>query len=126
MSHTPGPWMCNRDAFHQEGQERWFVGTVDGSRYVATCDATKGNKANARLIAAAPDLLAACKDAAIAMVGGKTGCEYCAAQLDGQAPYSQPTGEGHISYCPVPRLLAAIAKDDAEAALAVGHDVLCG
>lgn len=58
--HTPGPW-------HQNGSVVWSSGTKDRGN-IATCDLRVGthinidqNVANARLIAAAPDLLAACK-----------------------------------------------------------------
>jgi hypothetical protein len=55
--YTPGPWWCNGDP---------VVATVSGARSIAFTD-TKGggaeDVANARLIAAAPDLLEACVEA---------------------------------------------------------------
>jgi hypothetical protein len=56
-SHTPGPWVIDRD---QDGRclingERQFVCTIDAP----VCES---HEANARLIAAAPDLLAALKE----------------------------------------------------------------
>jgi hypothetical protein len=57
--HTPGPWEASR----------WRVcGRIDTDRICVICDTahnaksrTPENEANARLIAAAPDLLAACQ-----------------------------------------------------------------
>lgn len=59
MSHTPGPWSATK---HDESCGYWHVdspGTAMGG--VATCYSTASGstEANARLIAAAPDLLAA-------------------------------------------------------------------
>lgn len=51
-THTPGPWECSG------------IAIMAGGHCIATCDteaantSDKINKANARLIAAAPDLLA--------------------------------------------------------------------
>jgi hypothetical protein len=61
-AHTPGPWEASR----------WRVcyGVLPGQRIGVICDVatnkesrTPESEANARLIAAAPDLLAACKAA---------------------------------------------------------------
>jgi hypothetical protein len=49
--HTPGPWKTNGDP---------YVSTADGRRSIAFCDSHQQaheDRANARLIAAAPDLL---------------------------------------------------------------------
>jgi hypothetical protein len=53
--HTPGPWKTNGDP---------YVSTADGKRSIAFCDTRQAHedRANARLIAAAPDLLEALKD----------------------------------------------------------------
>lgn len=58
MNHTPGPWVAS--------EMRVFRGDIDGNTYIAgtaPADYSGGDtseaKANARLIAAAPDLLAA-------------------------------------------------------------------
>lgn len=71
MAHTPGPWKVKVD-----GQYTWVDGskgkhvhviTANGRTELAWCGvandyyAGEENVANARLIAAAPDLLAACK-----------------------------------------------------------------
>jgi hypothetical protein len=52
--HTPGPWKTNGDP---------YVSTADGKRSIAFCDTRHGHedRANARLIAAAPELLEALK-----------------------------------------------------------------
>lgn len=55
MSHTPGPW----NWFHASGINRY--GVVDAN-YRVVCGLPAGNEANAYLISAAPDLLAACEE----------------------------------------------------------------
>lgn len=58
--HTPGPWINNGGQIEVAG----FVGATFGERVIATVgvvnEQTRINTANARLIAAAPELLAAC------------------------------------------------------------------
>lgn len=58
--HTPGPWALHPTALHPAVRS---VGTPDtGPRRICTVGTMNGNpvdKANARLIAAAPELLAA-------------------------------------------------------------------
>jgi hypothetical protein len=64
MSHTPGPWEQDPTG----DLAWWFIGTAD--KVVCECVesdeltdlAPSESKANARLIAAAPDLLAALRD----------------------------------------------------------------
>lgn len=58
--HTPGPWFL-------EGSDGIFIGLYRETKYGATliariCDYTLQKKANAQLIATAPDLLAALKE----------------------------------------------------------------
>ena len=60
MSHTPGPWDANR----------WRVCAEPNGKIEVICDTANNketrneeNAANARLIAAAPELLAACENA---------------------------------------------------------------
>ena len=50
--HTPGPWTYNRNTVSNEWR---IIPTADGYASVGACWA----EANARLIAAAPDMLAA-------------------------------------------------------------------
>jgi hypothetical protein len=52
--HTPGKWVV---AVHPQG----LVKVECGTRVI--CDGFAGEEANARLIAAAPELLAACREA---------------------------------------------------------------
>ena len=60
MSHTPGPWVLHPTALHPAVRS---VGTDEtGPRRICTVGTMNGNpvdKENARLIAAAPDLLEA-------------------------------------------------------------------
>jgi hypothetical protein len=66
MTHTPGPWLIN---FDQEDDERPLeIVTSDRDHRIAFL-ASDGNPGDARLIAAAPDLLAAMKDA-LSLTGG--------------------------------------------------------
>lgn len=73
IEHTPGPWnVCERWPYQPDGlhigwenlQHMWIVGIRPGSG-IAAIDVTghENAEANAQLIAAAPDLLAACKAA---------------------------------------------------------------
>ena len=61
--HTPGPWILHPTAHHPAVRS---IGTPDtGPRRICTVGTMNGNpvdKANARLIAAAPELLAALID----------------------------------------------------------------
>jgi len=56
--HTPGPWTTNRTSDTSEGRS---IGTAKGSIALLTEDRYTASEqtANARIIAAAPDLLAA-------------------------------------------------------------------
>lgn len=57
--HTPGPWETSRDAVPAHHVQITVYAEADGQR-VAT---VFREEANARLVAAAPDLLAACESA---------------------------------------------------------------
>jgi hypothetical protein len=66
-THTPGPWLCDRQtvyALNDEGQNRFVAGIQGGFTSITPRVRTEAGEldANARLIAAAPDLLAALKD----------------------------------------------------------------
>ena len=56
--HTPGPWKVTEDArvFSESAREWNRTFNANTPAFIAACS---GNAANARLIAAAPDLLAA-------------------------------------------------------------------
>ena len=57
----------------------------------------------AALSDAAPDLLAACKDALVSTIGGLRECGFCAAPAD--------SGEmGHTASCWVPEMLSAVKR----------------
>lgn len=67
-AHTPGPWKAKRvDSFHPYHEIVTVDYDVQVARVYETPDSMDSidpqGKANARLIAAAPDLLAACRDA---------------------------------------------------------------
>lgn len=74
MSHTPGPWHVEARGVNLTVI---FAGSAKGTR-ASPCLIMDGDEsereANARLIAAAPDLLAACKDALFHLEGDS----YCA------------------------------------------------
>jgi len=71
--HTPGPWTLHPTALHPAVRS---VGTPDaGPRRICTVGTMNGNpvdKANARLIAAAPELLEALKACAAVCAGETT------------------------------------------------------
>ena len=67
--YTPGPWQMH-DEFYCHEEIYGNLDLVDGNvRGTLVCEVSENDEsfANARLIAAAPDLLEACKDAADAM-----------------------------------------------------------
>lgn len=61
MSHAPGPWIASRDRFHPDSIIIRRGGTDVADEFVLIAGVNLGRtdaKANASLIAAAPDLLA--------------------------------------------------------------------
>jgi hypothetical protein len=115
--HTPGPWeidtstrpaeVCTVHGLPPQGEEGQTYVYVRGA--LGYWDATpEENLANARLIAAAPDLLRALQ--AMNHMGGDERGGYCICPLkDGSAP-----NERHASVCADAR--AAIAKITGSAA----------
>ena len=74
MPHTPGPWVvddANPELVAQlvEGIYEYVASTAIGN-FCSTERSGKEEEANARLIAAAPDLLEACKKALEAICAG--------------------------------------------------------
>jgi len=69
--HTPGPW--EQTDGHGPTPHGTAVAQVGGNQYlIASCTAyfgREGGQANARLIAAAPELLAALEQAHMALIG---------------------------------------------------------
>lgn len=61
MSHTPGPWRYEHDQFTEEEGPVWVIEDVAGTNMILARIFDEGpvTEANASLIAAAPDLLAA-------------------------------------------------------------------
>lgn len=60
--HTPGPWTYKRFCVHAQGIRISQSGYVGAASCSAEMAADQERIANARLISAAPDLLAACKE----------------------------------------------------------------
>lgn len=56
--HTPGPWHCGQESVDPE----WWIVTIKGGLIIANVNAHFRQEANARLIAAAPDILAALRE----------------------------------------------------------------
>lgn len=77
MKHTPGPWIAEQP-FEVISEEGWAICDVDNN---------DGGDAesNARLIAAAPDLLKACLDALVLVELDYTGSPEAAYIVRGQA-----------------------------------------
>lgn len=90
--HTPGPW------FSRKGQRdgTWKVHDIEDAEGLLLAEAIKS--ADARLIAAAPDLLAACIEARKVYDDGD--CADCGAS----------DGDGHDETCITRVLDAAVAK----------------
>ena len=69
MNHTPGPWEIQESNLLKISHEITHD-TNDGFTYpIADIHAFKNSLLNAKLIAAAPDLLQACKAAKISLIG---------------------------------------------------------
>jgi hypothetical protein len=97
--HTPGPWMALPPASWEGQDGEWIV------RSVARCGRGEFSEANARLIAAAPDLLAAAKEAYEHAGLHTADCERVTTYEEG-AIFEDTTG----CTCFLSRLRAAIAK----------------
>lgn len=121
MKHTPGPWLIRVDGTNTaRGPEVFAAGSHydDGSQFVvADCGATETSRsehhwrrtedadmidANARLIAAAPEMLEALEECIVLLnarprAGGGV-CRGC------DEPYSCPPS------CPIKKARAAVAK----------------
>lgn len=102
IAHTPAPWSVEID--HHTAAPEFIRAYVDGEMYdlaSVLCDETGNATANARLIAAAPDLLAAAQ---------------CAlADLEGILPEFDPERE-HPAWETLAELRAAITKATGETA----------
>ena len=72
FKHTPGPWVAPLDNAGSKGRAVW---TADGSSMICVCQSAGvslgGEQANARLCAAAPDLL----DALRLIMADVAGCQ---------------------------------------------------
>lgn len=73
-NHTPGPWTVNPYSFIHAGKTLIACPATPEEAQAGLCAHPESEeaKANARLIAAAPDLLAACKSALAALTQNKT------------------------------------------------------
>lgn len=70
FKHTPGPWIAPLDNAGSKGRAVW---TADGSSLICVCQSAGvslgGEQANARLCAAAPELLEALEKVRPCLVG---------------------------------------------------------
>ena len=103
MTHSPGPWVkIRRDRLWNEivsSTNRQIVLVQKNSAYFKVpAEETEGN---ATLIAAAPELLEACK-AVVANLVDENGCNWCDCAVW--------VGNGHADWCPIPSAIAAISK----------------
>lgn len=114
--HTPGPWAFNR--WDQFGDTRFYVAQAEVAPYTpnysdvstliaetVSIEYVRIQEANARLIAAAPDLLKALKECRNAIQGGQTVDPYDSRG----AGYEQTFGIAFVEY-----LNAAIAKAEGQ------------
>ena len=109
MKHTPGPWeVIQPDKNHPS---RAMVAACNGGVDIYNVPLTEETKANARLIAASPDLLAACKDA---LAGAREKHEASARAADYHNNSDCCAGGNYMSPDPLPpwagAMQAAIAK----------------
>ena len=92
MKHTPGPWN-----YQEESDAYTHIVRDSDGKYVCGCSQhTSGDaEANARLIAAAPELLAACKLIAAYVANGDADCRsntFMAALQQGNAAIAKAEG----------------------------------
>jgi hypothetical protein len=111
MSHTPGPWVVHADGVLVLGAGPKRQAIVDCETSASPNLPQAERKANARLIAAAPELLAALKsleadmDRAGGDACGMPECPWCKAG---------PSGDEHRGDCELLAARAAIAKAGGE------------
>ena len=63
MSHTPGPWRAEWSGLGEYDQQTWDVKSISVGSYVTGWGSVRQWRDDANLIAAAPNLLEACKTA---------------------------------------------------------------
>jgi hypothetical protein len=66
QKHTDGPWKFSFESIDSE----WAIVTTASGSIIANVNSDQRQKANSRLIAAAPDLLAALKNAVAFPISG--------------------------------------------------------
>lgn len=101
--HTPGPWNVYKNEYVSAPRVKHVSPTIADctSRLIPILE----RLANARLIAAAPELLAACNQLVDTFFGWVAGrCPYCDAG----------TPNDHDRACPIGMAIAAIAKAKGE------------
>jgi hypothetical protein len=96
QKHTQGPWRSNYPQITAQGDMALTVAVVlyreDNNARADSAAKTKGEaEANARLIAAAPELLAALK-AMLNRYGDKTEHPFCHASISARAAISKAEG----------------------------------
>lgn len=111
--HTKGPWIAEFTV-PEEGWNGFYILTKDERLYIADAAGYQDmpeRAANARLIAAAPDLLEACENALTCIeamadrIDEDCGARGCMCTMPGNIPHSQTYRDGEIAM-----LRAAIAK----------------
>lgn len=121
---TPGPWypMLDGPRIDRKEWEPWLalmeaapgltIGSVGHTEPICRVSGyLRPVEANARLIAAAPDLLAVLRDALIATIGGHDECQYCAQPLEHAPAETAPFSVGeHQQWCWVTAALDAYTR----------------
>lgn len=95
-AHTPGPWEVALEIFDNGGIPETVIQAFDGRAAVAVALEFGANNpgmrdANARLIAAAPDLLEALIDVLRVNETDVDACEWAAAMLNSRAAIAKAT-----------------------------------
>lgn len=96
QKHTSGPWKFSFESIDSE----WAIVTTASGSIIANVNSDQRQKANARLIAAAPELLSALKGAASA--------------ISRALPFLPADTEAHFSGEWLAEIREAIAKAEAE------------
>ena len=92
LKHTPAPWKFNFESVDPE----WAVVTTNGGSVIANVNSCGLQESNARLIAAAPELLEALENALgliEMLIDDKTRFNYFKVVCDGKAAIAKAKGQ---------------------------------